>query len=113
MRRTRLLSMSAIAATAVAVAALPAAAAAAPTKRSFTEVEAGARLSTTGNRYEDVYRIKSGTNGVGSVIRDAVLTGDTFPATGTDQATSYFIDGRLRASESFTLGVPHVDGVGT
>ena len=92
---------------------LPAAAAAAPTSKHFTEVESGARLSTHGNRYEDVYKIKRSSEGVGTVIRDSVLSGDTFPASGTAQAISYFKDGRLRSTESFTLGVPRANGVGT
>jgi hypothetical protein len=91
---------------------LPAAAGAAPTTRHFTEVESGARLSTHGNRYEDVYKIKRSAEGVGTVIRDSVLSGATFPASGTTQAISYFKDGRLRSTESFTLGVPRADGVG-
>jgi hypothetical protein len=95
------------------VLALPAAAAAAPTTKSFTEVESGTRLSTNGNKYEDVYKVKSSPDGLGTVIRDSVLTGDTFPASGTDHAITNFADGRLQATESFTLGVPHVDGVGT
>ena len=94
-----------------AALAAPAAATAAPTTRHFTEVESGTRLSTHGNRYEDVYKIKSSPDGLGTVIRDAVLTGDTFPASGTNQAISYYENGRLRATESYTLGIPHVNGV--
>jgi hypothetical protein len=111
MRRALVLSLSTIG-FAVALA-LPAAASAAPTTRSFTEVEAGTRLSTNGNRYEDVYKVKSSPDGLGTVIRDSVLVGDTFPANGTDHAITNFADGRLQATELFTLGVPHVDGVGT
>ena len=111
MRRSLVLSLSAIGS--AAALALPVAASAAPTTRSFTEVEAGTRLSTNGNKYEDVYKVKSSPDGLGTVIRDSVLTGDTFPASGTDHAITNFADGRLQATESFTLGVPHVDGVGT
>jgi hypothetical protein len=93
--------------------ALPVAAAAAPTTKSFTEVEAGTRLSTNGAKYEDVYKVKSSPDGLGTVIRDSILKGDTFPASGTDTAITDFADGRLQATETFTLGVPHVDGVGT
>jgi hypothetical protein len=93
--------------------ALPGAAAAAPTTKSFTEVEAGTRLSTNGAKYEDVYKVKSSPDGLGTVIRDSILKGDTFPASGTDTAITDFADGRLQATETFTLGVPHVDGVGT
>src|ERR1700753_4382609 len=82
-------------------------------KRHFTEVESGTRLSTHGNRYEDVYKIKKSPDGLGSAVRDAVLGGDTFPVAGTDQSISYYQNGRLRASETFTLGAPHVDGLGT
>jgi hypothetical protein len=112
MRRALTVSLSTVG-VAAALAAAPAAASAAPTKRSFTEVESGTRLSTHGNRYEDVYKIKRSPDGLGSVVRDAALTGDTFPAAGTDQAISYYENGRLRATESFTLGIPHVDGVGS
>jgi hypothetical protein len=110
MRRALVLSLSTIG-SAVALA-LPAAASAAPTTKSFTEVESGTRLSTNGNKYEDVYKVKSSPDGLGTVIRDSVLTGDTFPASGTDHAITNFADGRLQATESFTLGVPHVDGIG-
>ena len=96
-----------------AALALPSVAVAAPTSRHFTEVESGARLSTHGNRYEDVYKIKRGPDGVGAVIRDSVLSGGTLPASGTTQAVRYFQDGRLRSTESFTLGVPRANGVGT
>jgi hypothetical protein len=111
MRRTVTVSLSTIGFAAAVL--VPAASQAAPTTKKFTEVESGTRLSTHGNRFEDVYKIKKSPSGLGTVIRDAALTGDTFPASGTDQAISYFSDGRLRATESFTLGVPHVDGVGT
>jgi hypothetical protein len=111
MRRALVLSLSTIGS--AAALALPAVASAAPTTRNFTEVESGTRLSTNGNKYEDVYKVKSSPDGLGTVIRDSVLTGDTFPASGTDTAITDFADGRLQATESFTLGVPHVDGVGT
>jgi hypothetical protein len=111
MRRALVLSLSTLGS--AAALALPAAASAAPTTKSFTEVEAGTRLSTIGNKYEDVYKVKSSPDGLGTVIRDSVLTGDAFPASGTDHAITDFADGRLQATESFTLGVPHVDGVGT
>jgi hypothetical protein len=111
MRRAVMVPLSSIG---LAVAlALPAGAGAAPTSKHFTEVESGARLSTHGNKYEDVYKIKRSPDGVGTVIRDSVLSGDTFPASGTTQAVSYFSDGRLRSTESFTLGVPRANGVGT
>ena len=111
MRRTCVVPLS-IAAAAAALA-LPAASSAAPTTKNFTEVEAGTRLSTSGNKYEDVYKVKRSPDGIGTVIRDSVLTGDTFPASGTDTAITDYADGRLQATESFTLGAPRVDGVGT
>jgi hypothetical protein len=111
MRRALLLSLATLGS--AAALALPAAASAAPTTKHFTEVESGTRLSTNGNRYEDVYKVKTSPDGLGTVIRDSVLSGNTFPASGTDSAITYFADGRLQATESFTLGVPHVDGLGT
>ena len=109
MRRALTVSLSTIGF--AAALAVPGVAQAAP-KRHFVEVESGTRLSSHGHRYEDVYKIKKSPSGVGSAVRDSVLTGSTFPASGTDQAISYYKDGRLRAAETFTLGTPHVDGVG-
>jgi hypothetical protein len=110
MRRAVTVSLSTIGF--AAALAVPAGAQAAA-KRHFIEVESGTRLSSHGSRYEDVYKIKKSPAGVGSAVRDSVLSGDTFPAGGTDQAISYYKDGRLRAAESYTLSAPHVDGVGT
>src|ERR1700761_8755215 len=110
MRRTVTVPLSAIG---LGVAlALPAAAQGAPTTKKFTEVESGGRRSAPGNTYQDVYKIKRAPSGLGTVIRDSVLNGDTFPASGTAQAISYFEDGRLRSTESFTLGVPRRRGAG-
>jgi hypothetical protein len=87
--------------------------AAKPQKRPFTTVEVGNRLSTSGPRFEDLYRVKSSPFGEGSVIRDAVLTNTTFPATGSDVAKTYDRGGRTFAKETFMLGTPNTDGVGT
>jgi hypothetical protein len=110
MRRTLVVTLSM--AGAIVGLGAPLAAQAAP-RRHFTEVEAGTRLSTHGSRYEDVYKIKKSPSGVGAAVRDAVLSGNELPASGTDQAISYYKDGRLRTTESFTLGVPHTNGIGT
>jgi hypothetical protein len=84
----------------------------APRKRHFTASEAGIRLSTTGNRYEDLYRIKKGPFGEGTVIRDAALTTPTFPASGSDTARTYDRGGRTIADETYTLGAPDTAGIG-
>jgi hypothetical protein len=84
-----------------------------PKKRQFTAVQAGIRLSTTGNRYEDLYRIKKGPFGEGTVIRDATLTSPTFPASGSDTARTYDRGGRTIADETYTLGTPNTAGIGT
>lgn len=92
-------------------AAAPALAAKGPGPRHFTEKEAGMRLSSAGNRFENLYRIKRSPFGAGATIRDASLTGDTFPISGKDNAIAYYKDGRLTATETFTLGTPHANGV--
>ena len=51
---------------------LPAAAYGGPHNQNFTEVESGTRLSTNGNKYEDVYKVKSSPDGLGTAIRDPV-----------------------------------------
>jgi hypothetical protein len=85
----------------------------APKEHHFITVEDGSRLSTTGNRFEDVFRIKRSPFGEGAVIRDAVLAGTSFPVSGADTSTTYDHGGRTVAHESFTLGTPNANGYGT
>lgn len=84
-----------------------------PRTKPFSEVEAGVMLSASGLRFEDVYRVKRSPDGEGAAIRDGVFAGTAFPVSGTDTVTSNFKDGRQTASETFTLGPPRLDGVGT
>jgi hypothetical protein len=81
--------------------------------KPFSEVEAGVMLSSSGSRFEDVYRIKRSPDGEGAAIRDGVFHGTTFPVSGTDTVTSNYKDGRQTATETFTLGTPQLDGIGT
>ena len=114
-RRVMAVAAGGVAALAVAGAAVPALAAgshAAAGERHFVEIEAGTELSTTGNRFEYVFRVKSGPFRGGATIRDGALTGDTFPASGKDTATALYLDGRLVANETIMLGAPLTDGVG-
>jgi hypothetical protein len=84
-----------------------------PRTKPFSEVEAGVMLSSTGPRFEDVYRIKRSPDGEGAAVRDGIFGGTTFPVSGTDTVTSSYKDGRQTASETFTLGTPRLDGIGT
>jgi hypothetical protein len=97
----------------VAAATLAPAAGAAPTKHPLREVEVGARLSTTGLRYEDSFRIKKSPWGQGSEIRDGALTGIAFPASGSAAVKDFFRNGRQFAKETYTLATPNVYGAGT
>jgi hypothetical protein len=83
-----------------------------PRRHVFTMEEVGNRLSTSGPRYEDIYRVQSSPFGEGSVIRDAVLTNTVFPASGSDVAKTYDRGGRTFAKETYTFGTPNTDGVG-
>ena len=115
MRRALGVSVTAIAALAAAAGSAGAASAASPHAsgaRHFAETEAGIRLSATGNRFEDTFKIKSGTFGYGSAIRDVTLTGDKFPASGKASTVSWYRDGRLTTNETIALGAPLTDGVG-
>jgi hypothetical protein len=85
----------------------------APKEHHFITVQDGSRLSTTGNRFEDVFRIKRSPFGEGAVIRDAVVSGTNFPVSGADTAITYDHGGRTVAHESFTLGTPDANGYGT
>jgi hypothetical protein len=93
---------------------VPALAVTVPTPRTkpFSEVEAGVMLSSTGLRFEDVYRIKRSPDGEGAAVRDGMFGGTAFPVSGTDTVTSNYKDGRQMAVETFTLGVPRLDGIG-
>jgi hypothetical protein len=84
----------------------------APVPKAFESVQTGTRLSTSGDRFEDTYKVKQSPFGEGTVIRDSVLTAATFPASGADTAKTYDRGGRTFAKETFTLGTPNVDGVG-
>ena len=84
-----------------------------PKTKPFSEVEAGVMLSSSGLRFEDVYRIKRSPDGEGAAVRDGMFGGTTFPVSGTDTVTSNYKDGRQTAAETFTLGVPRLDGIGT
>ena len=105
-----------VVALAAAGAAGPVLAAASPPaagEKHFVETESGTELSVTGNRFEYVFRVKTGPFGGGTTIRDGELTGDTFPASGKNTAKAFYKDGRLEANETVTLGAPLTDGVGT
>ncbi len=113
MRRTLVMGIGSLAvALGSAGPALAAAPHAASIHKQFSEREAGVQLSMAGTRFEDTYRIKASPFGEGTTIRDATLTGTSFPASGKDTATSYYKDGRLIANETFTLAPPAIDGVG-
>ena len=78
----------------------------------FSAVESGVMLSSTGLRFEDVYRIKRSPDGIGAAVRDGSFAGTVFPVSGRDRVISSFKDGRQTATETFTLGPPRLDGVG-
>ena len=81
--------------------------------KNFTETEAGTQLSTDGLRFEDAFKIKGGTFGYGTAIRDGAFTGDTFPASAKDTAGSFYRDGRLSTNETLSYAPPRVNGVGS
>jgi hypothetical protein len=95
-------------------AVLPASAGAAKAinKRQFTEVLVGARVSTAGVRYEDVFRVKSSPDGGGAAIEDAALKGTSYPAAAQDRLIAFFRNGAQTTSDTFTLGTPSTDGIG-
>ena len=83
-------------------------------ERNFTEVVVGARLSTSvGRRFEDVYRVKRSPDGGGGVIQDGQLDGSTYPVNGHDGTISFFRNGARTTRDTFTLGVPDTNGIGS
>jgi hypothetical protein len=112
MRRALVMAVGTIALVIVSCASAAAATVPKPKTKHFSEVEAGVLLSSSGLRFEDVYRIKRSPDGEGAAIRDGVFAGTTFPVSGTDTVTSNYKDGRQTATETFTLGTPQLDGIG-
>jgi hypothetical protein len=84
-----------------------------PTRRAFSEINVGAMISMNGQRFESVYRVKRSPDGGGAAIQDGTLAGTTFPANGIDTVKTYFADGVRLTKDTFTLGPPHTDGLGT
>jgi hypothetical protein len=80
--------------------------------RSFSTIAVGAMISTTGNRFEKVYRIKRSPDGEGGAIQDGALAGTSFPATGHDTMELFFKNGLQMTTDTFTLGPPQLDGIG-
>jgi hypothetical protein len=112
MRTTKLAVIAILGA--VGTACLPATAGAAKAinKRPFTEVLVGARLSTTGSRYEDVYRVKSSPDGGGAAIQDGELNGSSYPVSAQDRLIAFFRNGAQTTSDTYTIGPPSTDGIG-
>ena len=106
----------AIAAAATAVVATGAGTAAAAGKparsKAFSTIAVGAMISTTGSRFEKVYRVKRSPDGEGGAIQDGALDGGTFPVAGHDTMELFFKNGLQMTADTFTLGAPGVDGIG-
>jgi hypothetical protein len=83
-----------------------------PRTRSFSTIAVGAMISTSGDRFEKVFRIKRSPDGGGGAIQDGVLDGATFPVGGHDTMDLFFRDGLQTATDAFRFGVPGVDGIG-
>jgi hypothetical protein len=112
MRRASIIGAAVAAAAGLGGSAVALGAGKPPHKRAFTAVVVGARLSSDGNRFENVYRVKRSPDGGGAAIQDGVLLGSTYPVTGNDNMTLFYADGVQQLSDAFTLAAPHTDGVG-
>jgi hypothetical protein len=80
--------------------------------KPFSMIAVGAMISSSGNRFEKVYRIKRSPDGGGGAIQDGNLNGTTFPVTGHDTMELFFRDGLQMTSDTFTLGPPATSGIG-
>ncbi len=112
MRRASIIGMAATAAAGLGVPVVALAAAKPAHKRSFTAVAVGAQISTNGNRFEDVYRVKRSPDGGGAAIQDGVVLGSSYPATVNDTMQLFYANGKQRTSDTLTLEPPHTDGIG-
>jgi hypothetical protein len=80
--------------------------------KSFSTIAVGAMISSSGNRFEKVYRIIRSPDGGGGAIQDGTLGGTVFPVAGHDTMELFFRDGLQMTADTFTLGPPGIDGVG-
>jgi hypothetical protein len=83
------------------------------TERSFTEALVGAQISTTGARFENVWRVKRSPDLGGAMIQDGELHGSTYPVIGTDTTISFFRNGDRTTRDTFTMNAPDINGIGT
>ena len=114
--RTALLTAVGVLGLVVGGSGLPASAATVKgkrTERTFTETLVGAQISTSGGRFENVYRVKRSPDLGGAMIQDGSLGGSTYPVTGTDSTISFFRDGDRTTRDTFTLNPPNTAGIGT
>jgi hypothetical protein len=80
--------------------------------KAFSTVAVGAMISSSGDRFENVYRIKRSPDGPGAGFQDGVLLGTTYPVGGHDVVKTFYANGMQRTVNTFTLGAPHTDGIG-
>ncbi|HEY5427609.1 MAG TPA: hypothetical protein VIK04_00720 [Solirubrobacteraceae bacterium] len=112
--RTSIIAITTTAGLAAAGIGAGAAAAAKPAHdKSFSTIAVGAMISSSGNRFEKVYRIKRSPDGGGGAIQDGNLGGTVFPVTGHDTMELFFRNGLQMTADTFTLGAPGLDGVGS
>jgi hypothetical protein len=111
--RKAVIAATTTAVTAAALWGLGGAASAAPAnKKAFSTIAVGAMISITGNRFENVYRIKRSPDGGGAGFQDGVLLGTAYPVAGHDAIKTFYANGMQRTVDTFTLGPPHTDGLG-
>lgn len=113
MRRTSIIGAAAVLAAALSGSGSAVGAGKPPHKRPFSAVAAGARISSSGNRFEIAYRVKRSPDGGGAGLQDGVLMGTTYPAVVHDTTKTFYADGVQRTSETYTMASPHTNGVGT
>jgi len=80
--------------------------------KSFSTIAVGAMISSSGNRFEKVYRIIRSPDGGGGAVQDGTLGGTVFPVAGHDTMELFFRDGLQMTADTFTLGPPGIDGIG-
>ncbi len=112
MRRASIISAAAAAAAGLSVSAGALAAGTGRHKRSFSAIAVGARISTNGNRFESVYRVKRSPDGGGAGTQDGVLLSSTYPASINDTMRLFYADGIQRTADALTLAAPGTDGIG-
>src|SRR4051794_33285662 len=86
-------------------------ASAATKKHPLSQDFLGAQISASGLKGVTAYQVKDATYGVGAGLQHNVVTGTTFPLSGSDTSIVFFAKGTEKTKDTFKLAAPDANGI--